>query len=404
MNAAVSNESTRGWIKGLLPLTMGGFSIGMTEFLMMGVLPDVSRSLDVSIPTAGYLIAIYAFGVVIGAPLMTGLSRSFSPKKILIVLMMLFAIFNTLFSLAPTFSLLLLTRFMAGLPHGAFFGVGAVVATQLAPGKGASAVAIMFTGLTLANIFGVPVGTFIGHHFSWRIAYFLVAFCGVISLMCLIKWLPDVVLENSPSFLHSFKIFRSSEIWFIIGISAIGTGGLFAWISYIAPLMTDVAMFSDNMVTFIMMIAGLGMAIGNLLGGRIADRFPPLVVTGFLLFIMMICLLTVALVSKNQTGALMMTFVTGAVAFAVVPAMQMLMIQAAKGSEMLASSMVQASANMGNTLGAYLGGLPIVAGFGYTSPEYVGIALAFVGLIFCFMIQLTKNAGENNEIKILVNN
>lgn len=391
MNAAVANQSNLGWLKSLLPLTLGGFSIGMTEYLMMGVLPDVANSLSISIPTAGYLIAIYAFGVVIGAPLMIALAKNYSPKKILAALMLLFVVFNVLFSLAPTFSLLLIARFMAGLPHGAFFGVGAVVATQLAkPGKGASAVAIMFTGLTLANIIGVPLGTFIGHHCSWRIAYFIVASFGLVTFFSIIKWLPNLVLEKSVDFRQSLAIFKDVEIWLIIGISAIGTGGLFAWISYIAPLMTDVTLFSADMVTFIMMLAGSGMAVGNILGGRLADRLSPLMVVGMMLSLMILCLLTVALLAEHKLAALIMTFVTGTIAFAVVPAMQMLMIQAAHGAEMLASSMVQASANMGNTLGAYLGGLPITAGFGYTSPEYVGMGLVFVGLVLCGLIWLLR--------------
>ena len=385
------DKSRIGLAKSLIPLTMGGFSIGMTEFLMMGVLPDMADSLSISIPTAGHLISIYALGVVIGVPLILSFSNNFSPKKILCGLMLLFALFNALFSIAPTYLLLLLTRFMSGLPHGAFFGIGAVVATQLAqPGKGASAVAVMFAGLTLANILGVPLGTFIGHHFSWRIAYFIVALFGLLSLFCIIKWLPDVTLKTSNSFINSLKIFKDTEIWLIIGISAIGTGGLFAWISYIAPLMLDVALFSNNMVTIVMMIAGMGMAAGNLAGGRLADRHSPLLVTGLLLVIMIACLFIVALASENKVLAIIMTFVTGAVAFAIVPSIQMLMIQTAKGSELLASSIVQASANMGNTLGAYLGGLPIVAGFGYTSPEYVGMSLAFIGLTLCLVIKLKQ--------------
>lgn len=391
MNASATNQSNLSWLKSLLPLSLGGFSIGMTEFLMMGILPDVANSLSLSIPTVGYLIAIYAFGVVIGAPLMIAFAKNYPPKKILALLMLLFVIFNILFSMAPTFSLLLVTRFMAGLPHGAFFGVGAVVATQLAkPGKGASAVAIMFTGLTVANIIGVPLGTFIGHHCSWRIAYCMVASFGLVTLFSIIKWLPNLVLEKSFDFRQSLAIFKDVEIWLIIGISAIGTGGLFAWISYIAPLMTDVSLFSADMVTFIMMLAGSGMAVGNILGGRLADRLSPLMVIGIMLLLMMLCLFTVALVAEHRAAALVMTFVTGTVAFAVVPAMQMLMIQAARGAEMLASSMVQASANMGNTLGAFLGGLPIAAGFGYTSPEYVGMALVFVGLALCGLIWLLR--------------
>lgn len=391
MSAAETRQSNKSWFKSLLPLTLGGFSIGMTEYLMMGVLPDVANSLSISIPTAGYLIAIYAFGVVIGAPLMIALAQNYAPKKILALLMLLFVVFNALFSMAPTFSSLLVARFMAGLPHGAFFGVGAVVATQLAkPGKGASAVAIMFTGLTVANIIGVPIGTFIGHHCSWRVAYFIVASFGVVTLFSILKWLPNLVLEKTVDFRQSLAIFNDLEIWLIIGISAIGTGGLFAWISYIAPLMTDVTLFSGDMVTFIMMLAGSGMAVGNILGGRLADKLSPLQVTGIMLLLMILCLFTVATVAEYKIAALIMTFVTGAIAFAVVPAMQMLMIQAAQGAEILASSMVQASSNMGNTLGAYLGGLPIAAGFGYTSPEYVGMGLVFIGLVLCGLIWLTR--------------
>ncbi|MGL6030010.1 MAG: MFS transporter [Legionella sp.] len=375
----------------LIPLTMGGFSIGMTEFLMMGVLPDVAKSLSITIPTAGYFIAIYAFGVVIGAPLLITLINKYPPKKLLTYLMVLFVLFNLLFAIAPSYHLLLLARFMSGLPHGAFFGIGAVVATKLvSKGNEARAVATMFTGLTIANIIGVPIGTFIGHNYSWRAAYFMVSFFGVVSLCTIIKWLPNVMLQQSNSYIQSLVIFKDTRIWLIIGISAIGTGGLFAWISYIAPLMTEVALFPSYMVTIIMMIAGLGMAVGNLIGGYLVDRFSPLNVTITVLIAMIFCLLTVISISHYQIPALIMTFVTGAVAFAVVPAMQMLIIETAKGSEMLASSTLQASSNMGNTLGAYLGGLPIAAGFGYTSPEYVGIILVFVGLILSLIIRSQK--------------
>jgi DHA1 family arabinose polymer transporter-like MFS transporter len=382
------SPSTSSFLKKIMPLTLGGFSIGMTEFLIMGVLPNVSRSLHVSIPTAGYLIAIYAFGVVIGAPLMIAVSRRFTPKQTLGGLMLLFAIFNCLFSVAPSFPLLLFSRFMSGLPHGAFFGIGAVVATRLAPaGKGASTVALMFAGLTLANILGVPVGTFIGNHVSWRLAYFIVGLFGFITVFAIARCLPDVDIDQSENFIKSLKILKHLDIWLIIAISAIGTGGLFAWISYIAPLMIHVALFSENMITFIMMIAGIGMAVGNMLGGKFADRTSPLVVTAILLLMMMGCLVIVAFTTQNQIMAIIMTFITGAVAFAIISPLQMLMIQAARGSEMLASCLVQSSSNMGNTLGAFLGGLPIAAGFGYTSPEYVGFILALIGLSLCLAIQ-----------------
>jgi len=383
----------------LLTLTIGGFCIGMTEFMMMGVLPDVAKTLSVSIPEAGHLISAYALGVVIGAPLMAVVAGKYSPKKLLIGLMLMYGVFNALFAMAPSFPLLLVTRLCAGLPHGAFFGIGAVVASKLADkGKEARAVALMFAGLTIANIIGVPLGTYIGHNYSWRISFFIIAAIALITAGSIKKWMPALPVAPNSSFSESAKAFKKPEPWLIIGISAIGTGGLFTWISYIAPLMTQVAHFPANAVTFIMIVAGLGMAVGNFMGGRLADRFSPLKTTSFLLLSMIASLLIVSAVSYYQVPAVIMTFVTGAVAFAVIAPMQMLMINAAKGSEMLASSSLQASANMGNALGAFLGGLPIAAGYSYTSPEYVGAGLAFTGLLLCIVLMRRQKTVQTNKI------
>jgi DHA1 family arabinose polymer transporter-like MFS transporter len=368
----------------LLTLTIGGFSIGMTEFMMMGVLPDVSRTLAISIPSAGHLISIYALGVVIGAPLMAGITGNFPPKKVLMGLMLICGLFNALFAISPNYELLMASRFFAGLPHGAFFGMGAVVASRLSePGREARTVSIMFAGLTVANIIGVPIGTYIGHNLSWRISFLLIAAVAFIAALSIKKWMPDLKPSVNEGFAKSLAAFKKPEPWMIICVSAIGTGGLFAWISYIAPLMTEVAGFSANSITAIMIIAGVGMAVGNFAGGRLADRFSPIKTTAFLLLAMVLSLVIVGLVTQYKIPALMMTFVTGFIAFAVISPMQMLMIQAAKGSEMLASSAIQASSNMGNALGAFLGGLPLIAGFGYTSPQYVGAALAFAGFLLC---------------------
>lgn len=377
--------------KQLLPLTIGGFSLGMTEFMMMGVLPDVSKSLDISIPTAGHLISAYALGVVIGAPLMVGLFSKLPPKEVLIGLMIMFGIVNALFALSPSYEFLLVTRVMAGLPHGAFFGIGAVVASQLAePGKEARAVSMMFAGLTIANIIGVPIGTYIGHNFSWRVSFFIVAAFGLITAATTKLWLPAIENKNEGSFKDSLTVFKNVDPWLIIGISAIGTGGMFAWISYIAPLMTEVAHFSNNNITLIMIIAGVGMAVGNFIGGRLADKFSPLITTTILLSAMVLSLFVIAAVSQYQPAAIVMTFITGAIAFAVIAPMQMLMISAAKGSEMIASAVLQATANFGNAIGAFLGGLPIAAGYGYTAPQYVGAALAATGIGFCMLLMVKQ--------------
>lgn len=376
---------------GLLTLTLGGIVVGMTEFMMMGVLPDVASSLSISIPSAGHLISIYALGVVIGAPLMTALTAKYRPRIVLLSLMGMFALFNTLFALAPSYGLLLATRLFAGLPHGAFFGMGAVVASRLAePGREARAVSMMFAGLTIANIAGVPLGTYMAHAIGWRSAFLAIAVIAIIAALSIRKWMPNLAPSPNPGFSKSIKVFTRLDVWLIISISSIGTGGLFAWISYIAPLMTEVAGFSTGSISIIMIIAGLGMAAGNFIGGRLADRFSPLKTTGSLLLAMIGALLIVSVVSYYKPPAIAMTFITGAIAFAVIAPMQMLMIRAAKGAEMLASSALQASANMGNALGAYLGGLPIAAGYGYTSPEYVGAGLALTGFMLCIVLARQK--------------
>lgn len=311
-------------------------------------------------------------------------------------LMIMCGLFNAMFAISPNYELLLVSRLFAGLPHGAFFGMGAVVASRLSePGREARTVSIMFAGLTIANIVGVPIGTYIGHNLSWRISFFMIALVAFIAAGSIHKWMPALKATASEGFLKSAAAFKKPEPWMIIAISAIGTGGLFAWISYIAPMMTEVAGFTANAITPIMIVAGIGMAVGNFMGGRLADKFSPLKTTAFLLLAMVVSLVVVALVTQFQAPALIMTFITGLIAFAVISPMQMLMIQAAKGSEMLASSAIQASSNMGNALGAFLGGLPLIAGFSYTSPQYVGAGLAFTGFLFCaglFMLNRKKAA------------
>lgn len=377
--------------KNLLPLTLGGLGIGITEFVMMGLLPDIATDLNVSIPKAGHLISAYALGVVIGAPLLIMIAGKYPPKKILLALMVMFTAFNAFSAFAPSFNTLFIARLLSGLPHGAFFGVGSVVASRIAEkGKAAQAVSLMFMGLTIANILGVPLGTFIGHNFSWRISFAIVVFVGLVTLLCLKYWLPALPATENRNLKSELSFFKKREAWIIIFMISIGTGGLFSWYSYIAPLMTDVAGFSPNTVTYILMLAGVGMFVGNYMGGLLADKFSPAKASAALLLTMVITLIIVHFVSFSQPLALVMTFVTGAVSFALASPIQMLMIQSAKGSEMLAASASQASFNIGNALGAFFGGLPLVYGFDYTSPAYVGAAMALVGAFFAFWLIKSK--------------
>lgn len=374
----------------LIPLTLGGLGIGVTEFVMMGLLPDIAKNLQVSIPKAGYLISAYALGVVIGAPLLVAIAGKYPPKKILLALMVMFTAFNACSAFAPNFSFLLLSRLFAGLPHGAFFGVGSVVASRIAKkGKEAQAVSMMFAGLTIANILGVPLGTFIGHNFSWRFSFGIVVLLGLITLLSLKFWLPALAPNTNRSLKKEMGFFKKLDAWIIILMISIGTGGLFTWYSYIANLMTDVAGFSADSVTYILMLAGFGMLCGNIFGGYLADKFSPAKATAVLLFGMAAILVVVHFTSHQPIVALVTTFITGFMSFALAAPIQMLMIRTAKDAEMIAAAVSQASFNIGNALGAYFGGLPLTYGYDFTWPAYVGAFMAVIGGLFA--LALLKN-------------
>ncbi|GAB3711401.1 MFS transporter AraJ [Spirosoma flavus] len=353
----------------------------------MGILPDIASSLHISIPVAGHLISSYALGVVLGAPLLVGIAGNYPPKKILLGLMALFTFCNALSSFAPNYETMMLTRLLSGLPHGAFFGVGSVVASRLAGrGKEAQAISMMFAGLTIANIIGVPLGTYIGHTMSWRLTFLIIAAVGLITMASIQRFLPAMPVVGETNLRKDLKLFTYVEPWLILGITAIGTGGLFAWFSYIAPLLTEVAHFSHNQLTWILVLAGCGMAVGNLVSGRVADLISPVKATALFLALMVVCLTVIYFVAPFQIPLLVMTFITGAVAFSLGAPIQILMIRASNGSEMLGSSVSQAGFNMGNALGAYLGGLPIAAGLGYASPQLVGAVMAFTGFLMALMV------------------
>jgi DHA1 family arabinose polymer transporter-like MFS transporter len=373
--------------KSLVPLTLGGFGIGMTEFVMMGILPDVAADLNISIPQAGYLISAYAIGVVVGAPTLVGLLAKRPPRKVLIWLMLMFAAFNALSAFAPNFESLLVSRFLAGLPHGAFFGVGAVVASRLAdPGKVAVAMATMFAGLTLANVLGVPVGTWLGHNVSWRAVFLIVAAIGLATAFSLKRLVPYFEGNASGSFMQDLRIFRRPGLWLALAITSIGTGGFFASFSYIAPLLTDLSGFPAATIPLIMTVVGVGMTVGVVVGGKLADKFAPVRSIVILLTSMATLLLATGLLAGSQAAMIVLAFAIGANALAMGPSIQMLLMENSKEAEMLGSSLGQSGFNIGNALGAYLGGIPLAMGFSYAAPQWVGACLAGCGILLALVM------------------
>jgi DHA1 family arabinose polymer transporter-like MFS transporter len=372
--------------KSLVSLALGGLTLGITEFVMMGLLPDIATDLKISIPVAGYLISAYALGVVIGAPLLVIVSRNYPPKRTLLALVAMLALFNSLSIIAPNYLFLFASRFLSGLPHGAFFGVGAVVASRLADkGKEAQAISIMISGLTIANVAGVPIGTYVGHNYSWRYPVIIISSIALITFISVYFWMPNLEARAKETVKSQLQFFKKLDAWLVIGISAIGFGGLFCWISYIAPLLTEVSGFSAGDVSYILIIAGLGMVLGNFIGGKLADKFSAEKTIMYLLLAMAFDLLLVFFFSSNQYISLALVFSTGCFAFAVVAPIQMLMIQTAVGSEMIASAAIQAAFNMGNALGAFLGGLPLIAGFSYASPNLIGAGMSLMGVLITYV-------------------
>jgi len=367
--------------KQLFPLALGGLAIGTTEFVIMGLLPDIANSINVSIPVAGHFISAYALGVVIGAPVLVALSANFPPKYILISLMILFTIFNSFSILAPDYNTLLISRFLSGLPHGAFFGVATVVASKLAKeGKAAQAIASIFTGLTLAILVMVPLVTFLGHHLHWRYAFGVVSLLGLITIIFLYLYLPNLKALRSVTFKEELEFFKTIKAWHILAIVSIGFGGLFAWFSYIAPLLIHVSGFQIGSVSYMMAIAGAGMVVGNILGGYLADKKDPVKASIFLLILMVIALILVFFFSENKVVSVILTFICGALAMSISSPINMIMLKSAKHSEMLGAAFIQAAFNVANSLGALFGGIPLLFGLSFNYPSLVGAGMALIGV------------------------
>ena len=369
--------------KSLIALAFGTLGLGIAEFTMMGILPYVASDLNVSISTAGHFISAYALGVCCGAPILLW-ARKYPLKHILLGLMVLMLVGNLCAAAAQGYWMLLVSRFISGLPHGAYFGVASIVAGKLADeGKGAEAVSIMIAGMTVANLFGVPLGTSLSHLLSWRVTFLLVGCWGLIVLYYIWRWVPHVEGLEDTGFKGQFRFLKKPAPWLILGATALGNGGVFCWYSYISPLLTNVSDFSEESVTALMVLAGFGMVAGNLISGRLSDRYTPgrvgMVVQGLICVI----LLLIFFLSPNAwCSALLMALCTAGL-FAISSPEQVLIIRVAPGGEMLGGAAVQMAFNLGNAIGAYVGGLVVTGGYRY--PALAGVPFALVGFVLFFV-------------------
>jgi DHA1 family inner membrane transport protein len=365
----------------LIALATSAFAIGTTEFVIMGLLPDVARDLNVSIPGAGLLITAYALGVAIGAPILAALTAKLPRKNALLWLMGIFILGNLLCAVSPSYGVLMVARVVTSFAHGSFFGIGAVVAAGLvAPERRASAIALMFTGLTLANVLGVPFGTALGQWLSWRATFWAVTGLGVIAAIAIARLVPATGGGEALDMKREMRVLGEPQVLIALAMTVLGFGGVFVVFTYIAPLLTQVTGFSPAAVSPILLLVGIGLTLGNTLGGKLADKrlIPALLV---ILAAMSVTQILVGLVNTHKVAMVVVTFIWGIAAFATVPGLQMRVVEKAKEAPNLASTLNIGAFNLGNAIGAWLGGVVIESRFGLTAVPYAGAAMAAAGLL-----------------------
>ncbi|BBI32303.1 MFS transporter [Cohnella abietis] len=390
MNQQLTHENVAQSGKGSFPLalfslTAGAFAIGMTEFVIMGILPNVANDLSVSIPKAGQLITSYALGVAIGAPILAIATNRLPQKKLLCLLMVLFIIGNVIAAVAPSYTILMVARLISALAHGTFFGVGSVIAANLVrPNRQAAAVSMMMAGLTVANIVGVPLGTFIGQNLGWRSSFGAVVIMGVISLIGIMALIPDVRQDKSSSAIRQIRALMQPKLLLILLTGAIGCSSLFTVFTYIAPLLQDVTGFAEHSVTWILILFGFGVTIGNILGGKLADwKLMPTLVGGFGALSLILALF--AMIDEIPVAAVITIFIWGVAAFTVLPGLQVRIMSLAKDAPALASTSNHSALNFGNAGGAFLGGL-VITHLGLPALPWVGALLSLIGMLLAYIV------------------
>ncbi|MET0783854.1 MFS transporter [Leifsonia flava] len=374
----------------LLALALGGFGIGSTEFVAMGLLPNLAGDL---LPTlyaadpaaansqAGLLISAYALGVVVGAPTIAAAAARWPRKQLLLALLTAFTLGTIASAVLPSFQLVLLARFVAALPHGAYFGIASLVAASLmGPGKRGRGVAFVLSGLTIANVVGVPTITWIGQLYGWRTAYLVVAGIFALTFVAVALAVPWQAGDPKATMKNELKAFTRLQVWFALAIGAIGFGGLFAVYSYVAPMATEVTGLPESAVPLVLVVFGIGMTIGNIVGGRLADHSVRRSMYLFFM-ILIVALVIMGFTVSSVAGLLAGVFFVGGTSAALSPIIQTRLMDVARDSQSIAAALNHSALNIGNALGALLGGIAIGAGLGYVAPIWIGLGLSVAGLL-----------------------
>jgi len=395
----------------LLALALGGFGIGLTEFVAMGLLPNLAADLlpglwaqshERANAQAGSLVSAYALGVVVGAPTIAALVARFPRKQLLLACVAMFTVGTVASALLPTFEWVLVARFVAALPHGAYFGIAALVAASLlGPGKRGQGVALVLSGLTIANVVGVPAITFLGQQAGWRIAYLAVAAVFALAFLAILATVPLQDGDPAATMRRELRAFQRPQVWLALLIGALGFGGLFAVYTYISPVVTNVTGLGDSTVPIVLVVAGLGMTIGNFIGGRAADH--NIMGTLFACFgAFAIALAGFALTAQTTVGLFVFVFLVAGAGAALSPAIQTRLMDVAGDSQTLAAAINHSALNIGNSIGAYLGGVTIAAGFGYLSPTWAGLLLCIpgVGLALVSLLLQRRSGGRSGGSEV----
>jgi len=375
----------------LWALTISAFGIGTTEFVIVGLLPTVANDLNTSISSAGLLVSLYAVGVAIGAPVLTALTSQVARKRLLIAIMLLFIIGNGLAAIAPSFILLILARILTGFAHGVFFSIGSTIAASLVPeDKRASAISIMFAGLTVAIVTGVPLGTYIGQNFGWRATFIGVAILGIIGAVASYVLVPASIKTSKPlRIVDQLKVLKNRSILLVLAITALGYGGTFVTFTYLAPLLEEVTGFSANMTSILLLVYGIAIALGNVIGGKVSNKKPGkalMVMFALQAIVLFILYFTVS----SQIWSVVTLFFMGILAFSNVPALQLYVVKMSEkylpGTEDVSSALNIAAFNVGIAIGAYVGGLIVESSLGVGATPWVGSILVIVGFLITLIL------------------